>query len=204
MKAFGSSQHSPDTLTTSVESHPPALDRDRTLTVASVYTAHKDFVWASLQRLGGRDADLQDLLQEVFVVVHQRLRDFEGRSLVTTWLFGIALRVVAAHRRRASTRRELPDGSADRGDEPSTGDSPEEAAAFQQARVRLAAILDEMDLPKRAVFVMFEIEDMSCEEMASILGIPVGTVYSRLHAARAQFERIRTAEPPRKAQRDSR
>ena len=104
---------------------------------------------------------------------------------MTTWLFGIALRIVAAHRRRASTRRELPDGSVDNGDEPSLDDSPEEAASMQQARERLGSILDQMDLQKRAVFVMFEIEDLSCEEIASMLGIPVGTVYPRLHAARA-------------------
>ena len=68
---------------------------------------------------------------------------------------------------------------------------PEQNAARQQARARLAEVLDDMDVEKRAVLVMFEVESLSCDEIAKMLSVPVGTIYSRLHAARAQFEKLR-------------
>jgi RNA polymerase sigma-70 factor (ECF subfamily) len=168
-------------------------------TVADVYKTHGDFVWASLQRMGVRDADLQDQFQEVFIVVHRRLPDFEGRSTLTTWLFGICLRVVAGYRRKLARRKEqvvesLPE-FADEGIE----HDPERAAERKQARAILETILDAMDVDKRAVLVMFEVESMSCEDIARLLGVPVGTVYSRMHAARAQFEKLRREHAKRNA-----
>jgi RNA polymerase sigma-70 factor (ECF subfamily) len=155
--------------------------------VESIHREHADFVWRSLQRLGVPDADVEDLLQEVFLVVHRRLGSFDGSSRMTTWLFGICLRVASTYRRRAHRRRErsveqVPDEASpdDRG--------PEQAAAVRQAHDRLRVALDSMDLEKRAIFVMFEIDEMACDEIAAILGIPLGTVYSRLHAARKAFE----------------
>jgi RNA polymerase sigma-70 factor, ECF subfamily len=156
--------------------------------VASVHDEQADFVWLSLLRLGVHDADVEDLLQEVFVVVHKRLHSFDGSSRITTWLFGICLRVVAAHRRRAHRRHEesvaqVPERVAHE------AGSPEQAVAAREEEARLRAILDLMDLEKRAIFVMFEIEELSCEAIADMLSVPVGTVYSRLHAARKDFER---------------
>lgn len=155
------------------------------LDVASVHAAHGDFVWATLQRLGARDADLEDRFQEVFLVVHQRGAEFEGRSRLTTWLFGICLRVMAAHRRRAWVRRER---ASDELPEARSADAPDHDLEAAEARRRLTEILDTMDLDRRAVFVMAVIEEMPADEIATLVGAPVGTVYSRLHAARAQFE----------------
>jgi len=149
---------------------------------------HGDFVWASLQRLGVRGADLYDVLQEVFLVVHQRLHSFAGNASMTTWLFGICLRVVAGYRRRAHRRREqLSDTVVEQAG--TLEESPENAAIAGQACARLNAILDGLDLERRVVFVMFEIDEMSCDEIAATLGVPVGTVYSRLHRARKDVER---------------
>ena len=158
------------------------------LDVASVHAEHAEFVWLSLQRLGVRDADVEDLLQEVFLVVNKRLHSFDGSSRITTWLFGICLRVAAAHRRRAHRRHEE---SVAQVPEPVAGGagSPEQAAATREEEARLGAILDLMDLEKRAIFVMFEIDELGCEAIADMLSIPLGTVYSRLHAARKDFER---------------
>ncbi|MGA2450520.1 MAG: sigma-70 family RNA polymerase sigma factor [Polyangiaceae bacterium] len=156
------------------------------LDVVSVHHEHANFVWLTLQRLGVRDADIEDLLQEVFVVVHQRLHTFDGSARMTTWLFGICLRVASAYRRRAYRRREQ--SVAEVPEDAATGESPEEAAATAQARARLRAALDLMDLDKRAIFVMFELDELSCEAIAEMLSIPLGTVYSRLHAARKAFE----------------
>src|SRR5947207_8334747 len=76
------------------------------LTVEDVYLAHADFVWKALQRFGVRTADLDDVLQEVFVVVHKKLPSFRGDAQMTTWLYGICLRVASVHRRRSHVRRE--------------------------------------------------------------------------------------------------
>lgn len=156
--------------------------------VTRIYLANADFVFRSLQRLGIRDADLDDVLQEVFVVVHQRLHTFDGTAKMTTWLFGICLRVASAYRRRGFRRNETsvaePPEPTDR-----TSASPEQDLAAAESRRRLDLLLDELELDKRAVFVMFEVDEMPCEEIAQILGVPVGTVYSRLHAARRSFQR---------------
>ena len=156
------------------------------LDVGSVHHEHAEFVWLTLQRLGVRDSDVEDLLQEVFVVVHQRLHTFDRSARMTTWLFGICLRVASAYRRRAHRRHE--EIVADVPEELASAETPEEAAATSQARARLRAALDLMDLDKRAIFVMFELDELPCEEIAEMLSIPLGTVYSRLHAARKAFE----------------
>lgn len=158
------------------------------LDVEAIYRAHAGFLWASLRRLGVRDADLPDALQEVLVVVHRQLDRYDGECRITSWLFGVCLRVAAAQRRRAHVRREELHPEPHPPDHPSDAPSPEEAALENEGRRRLEAVLDGMELEKRAVFVMFELEGMSCAEIAELLDVPVGTVHSRLHAARKAFE----------------
>lgn len=174
-----------------------------TLDVRSVHHEHAEFVWLTLQRLGVRDADIEDVLQEVFVVVHKRLHTFDASARMSTWLFGICLRVAASYRRRAHRRRETVSDLS--GDAACAGPSPEEAAATLQARGRLRAILDGMDLDKRAIFVMYELDELSCDAIAEVLSIPVGTVHSRLHAARKAFARslarLNAREAPGKGRR---
>lgn len=169
------------------------------LDVLAVHRQQADFVWRSLQRLGVRPSDLEDVFQEVFVVVHKRLSTYDGSSALTTWLFGVCLRVAAAHRRRAWFRREVPtdDIVTMTADEPSFGEAPDEALAARQARAALDRVLDKMDLEKRAVLVMFELDELGTEEIAKILGVPVGTVWSRLNAARKQFQKILARENAR-------
>lgn len=162
----------------------------------AVHEAHADFVFRSLQRLGVRGADLEDVFQEVFLVVHRRLSSFDGSSAITTWLFGICLRVAAAHRRRAWFRREVPTEEPEDGEAPAS-ERPDEAVAARQAQAIVRRVLDRMDLDRRAVFVMFELDQLPSEEIAAILGVPVGTVWSRLHVARKQFEKLLSAEQAR-------
>jgi RNA polymerase sigma-70 factor (ECF subfamily) len=182
-------------MATFMKASPATLTREsgglgeRALDVTAVHSTHADFVFRSLSRLGVREPDLLDALQEVFVVVHRRASSYDGTSKLTSWLFGICLRVAAAHRRKLYRRREQP-----LGDELELGQSeqpgPEQAVAAKQARAELEAILEQLSLDKRAVFVMFEIEAMSCAEIAATLELPLGTVHSRLHAARHEFARI--------------
>jgi RNA polymerase sigma-70 factor (ECF subfamily) len=156
------------------------------LDVDQVYAEHADFVWRSLCRLGAAGADSEDLLQEVFVVVQRRRSDFDGRSKLQTWLFGICLRVIKQHRRRARFRRERPAASAP---EPVDVRTPEQDAEQRQSVQRLSRVLAELAPERRAAFVMFELEDMSTRMIAEVMGLPLGTVHSRLHLARHDFER---------------
>ncbi|MBI5532843.1 MAG: sigma-70 family RNA polymerase sigma factor [Deltaproteobacteria bacterium] len=167
----------------------PLASSERSLNLVQIYEEHCDFVWRSLQRMGVGEENLDDVFQEVFVVVHKRLHTFDGSSRMTTWLYGICLRVASSWRRRAWFRRERPvDETPERASQP--GKAGDDWMATQQAQRRVREVLDRMDLDKRAVFLMFEIEELSSEEIASILGVPVGTVYSRLYNARKQFQEI--------------
>lgn len=158
-------------------------DAGRALGAEDVYELHADFVWRTLQHLGARTADLEDLGQEVFVTVHRRLSTFDGRSKLTTWLFGICLNLVLRHRRRAYFRFELSHAEPPERIDPNT---PEDRYAGEEARLRLERLLEKLSPERRATFLLFEVEGVSCEEIAELTAVPVGTVYSRLHLARKQ------------------
>lgn len=164
-----------------------AEQKEGELSAEWVYAEHADFVWRALQHLGVRHADLEDLAQEVFVTVHRRIASFDGRSKLTTWLFGICLHLVQRHRRRAYFRLEFVYAEPpERVDE----ETPELRYAGAQSRQRLQQLLDKLSPERRATFVLFEIEGASCEEIAELTGVPVGTVYSRLHLARKQVASV--------------
>jgi RNA polymerase sigma-70 factor, ECF subfamily len=160
-------------------------------TLLEVHDRHADFVWRSLQRLGVPSDELEDAMQEVFVVVHKKLATFRGDARVTTWLYAIALRVAYATRRRARRHPEFagPDPAGLELELVDPSADPEARALEREGRRRLAQVLAAMTPAKRAVLVMFEIEGMPSESIAKELGVPVGTVHSRLHSARAEFER---------------
>ena len=167
--------------------------------LAAVHAEHAGFVWTTLQRFGVQPPDLEDAFQDVFVVVQRQIAGFDGACALSTWLFAVCRRVASTHRRRAQRRRER-QGEADE-DVADSARGPEELAADRQAEARLERILDGMELERRAVFVMFEIEEVPCGEIAAIVGVPVGTVYSRLHAARKEFARLLEKEQAREARR---
>lgn len=161
------------------------------LSFDEVYEAHFDFVWRSARRLGVGDGAVDDVVQETFLVVHRRLADFEGRSTIKTWLFGILLRVVRDHRRHQrrkaphTVQREAPtdpetlQAHADQG--------PHERAAKTEAVQVLHGILDELADDKREVFILAELEEMVAPEIAEAIDVSVNTVYSRLRLAREAF-----------------
>lgn len=154
-----------------------------------VYRSHFSFVWRSLRHLGVTDADVDDATQDVFMVVHAKLATFEQRAHVTTWIYGICVNVAQARRRRAHVRRELP---TDPGALPVDDVDPtpvDDAYDRRQAEQILDAILDTLPLEQRAVFTLFELDGRSCEEIAELCAIPLGTVSSRLRLAREAFKR---------------
>lgn len=165
-----------------------APSRPETLVFDEVYREHFSFVWRAARRLGVRDASLDDVVQEVFVIVHRRLDSFEGRSSLKTWLFGIALRVVRDHRRAARRRPAEAAAAVDPDETRSTTAGPAEAAERSEAVRVLHALLDQLDDERREVFVMAELEQMPMPEIAETLGINVNTAYARLRIARQEFE----------------
>ena len=172
-----------------VTARPPR--QDVASDVRQIFDAHGDFVWRVLARSGVRDADLRDATQEVFIVVARKHDERDGSSSLTTWLYGVALRIAANYRRKAHRRHEeLTDAVPELPHDASGAhaSNPEQALANEEARLRLAAILDELPPEQRIVFVMFELEEKACPEIAEALGIPLGTVYNRLRLARARFE----------------
>src|SRR5262249_50676999 len=167
---------------------PPAVVVERIASFKEVYDEHFRFVWRSLRRLGVPESDVADAVQDVFLVVHRRLGEFEGRSKVTTWLYGICYRVARDRRRLAHVRRRADDDGQldDRAD-----DRADVAAAAErrQGLQLLEAILDEMPIDQRAVFTLFELDSLWGESIAELREIPLGTVSSRLRIAREQFRR---------------
>ncbi len=153
---------------------------------ADVYGEHAAFMWRSLRRLGVRPSDIEDTCQEAFLVVHKKLDDFKGGSM-RAWLFAIAVRVASDHRKRAHVRREIPGAEAP---EPAAPEGQTAAIDRERARALLESILLTLDDDKRHVFIAYELEEMSMNEIAAALGCPVQTAYSRLHAAR---EHVTTA-----------
>ena len=162
---------------------------DRDAIFEHLYEEHFAFVWRSLRRLGVPTCYLDDAVQDVFLVVHRRLDDFEGRSSMRTWLFGILLRVARQQRRTSIRKRRVGcEADADLDAAPGHNDTPHVHAERNEARRTLHAILDELDEDKRTVFVMAELEQMTKPEIAALLDVNVNTIYSRLRAARAAFD----------------
>ena len=177
-----------------------------TLDGAALFRAHGSFVAGFLCRLGVDRSDLHDAVQEVFLIAHRCGGFTVGQAQPTTWLAEIALRVVSGQRR--TLRRRAKRESVAAPDEADLA-TPFDALASHELRNRIDQALDTLSLEHRTVFILFEIEEESCESIAAGLGVPIGTVYSRLHAARDRFrkayERLTTdaAPKPRTAQREA-
>jgi len=147
---------------------------------------HLSFVWRSLLSLGLPRDRVDDVAQEVFVVALRRAGEFRGEAAYRTWLFGIATNLVREERRklRRSERFEPLDEEM-----PSRGPTALDRLEQQRALARLRAFLDTLDEPRRAVFILSELEEFSAPEIASALGVNLNTVYSRLRLGRAAFTR---------------
>lgn len=156
-------------------------------TFEQVYEEHFGFVWRVLRTLGLPHGAVEDAAQDVFVVVHRRLAEFEGRSDIRTWLFQVAKWVVVAERRRARAKPEhelVDEGIRDESLDPF------DAVARSEAVRTLERVLARMDADKRIAFLLLDIEEMKASEVAELLEINVNTVYSRLRLAREQFRKL--------------
>jgi RNA polymerase sigma-70 factor (ECF subfamily) len=166
--------------------NPPHRDRaGSAATFAELFDAHASFVWRVLRRLGVPDADADDALQDVFLVVHRRLGEYEERGSPRAWLFAIS-RQVASHRRRTMARRErtraeLPSGGT-------SPDDPHETAVRNEAVSIVHEFLARLDEAQAMVFYLADVEGMTAPEIAASLEANVNTVYGRLRLARQEFE----------------
>jgi RNA polymerase sigma-70 factor (ECF subfamily) len=149
----------------------------------AAYQKEFDYLCRALRRLGVPNADIEDLVHEVFLVLHRRWDAYDPRFPVRPWLFGIAFRVVAAHRKRRA--REVPQAFLEVED---VGPQPDEVLAAHQARSLALAALERVPLPRRAVLIMHDIDHVAMHEIGVALSIPLFTAYSRLRKARKEFE----------------
>lgn len=147
---------------------------------------HYDYVWRSLRRLGLSTADADDGTQEVFLVASRKLSSIEpGRE--RRYLFVSALKIASTQRRALRRRKDVATEDI-AANALSSAPGPEQAAQLVQALEQLQLILDAMDMSQRAVFILYELEELTAPEIAATLSIPLGTVATRLRAARHKFE----------------
>lgn len=159
------------------------------LDAGELFRRHARFVANFLWKLGIGAQEIDDLVQEVFVVAHKRGGFVEREARPTTWLAEIAVRVASTKRRslgRAPRQVDLDDAAK----VPEVSPGPADIAEATQGLERVQRALDALDLNHRAVFVLYELEGESCEQIAESLGVPVGTVFSRLHTARKNFQKM--------------
>jgi RNA polymerase sigma-70 factor, ECF subfamily len=163
-----------------------------------VYAHHAGFVYRVVRRLGVPPSAVEDVMQEVFLVVHRRLPTYDGRAAMTTWLYHLARGVVSNHRRQHEREaRRLASVEPLR-----PGPDPERATEQQRAAAFVRAFLEGLDPDQRRVFELADLEGLTMPEVAEIEGINLNTAYSRLRLARRKFQRAvdeRDAVSPRGA-----
>ncbi len=177
---------------------------------AEIYDLNAPFVGRTLLRLGVAPNAVEDAMQETFLVIHRRLGDFEGRSALRTWIFGIAVRVARSHRRTLARRpfwstftrsRARDDGGHEEDAAETLRDDPRHQpdALYErsEANALLNRLLDALDQDRREVFVLAELEEMTALEIGAILDVSPNTVSSRLRLARADFEKALARERAR-------
>ncbi len=154
-----------------------------------LYERYFDAVWHALRRFSVAERDLMDATQNVFLVVFRKLPEFEGRAQLRTWIFQICRRVASDYRRSAPVRREVVTDTNELNHRAEALGVSADSLELAQ-RVRLArSVLDRLPEAQRTVFVMYELEQLSGEEIAAYLELPLGTVRSRLRLARQLFRR---------------
>jgi RNA polymerase sigma-70 factor (ECF subfamily) len=163
---------------------PSAVDPHKRLRV--LVDEHHDFVWRSLRRLGVSSSDADDGVQRVFLVAARKLADIRLGS-ERPFLFQTAVRVAADDRRARRRRREVPD-EEERVEQATPSVDALRLLELRRARERLDRVLDKMPIDLRSVFILFELEEMTMAQIATLLGLRPGTVASRLRRARVLFD----------------
>jgi RNA polymerase sigma-70 factor (ECF subfamily) len=161
------------------------------LEIGEIFSVYHQKVSGWVRRLGGPGIEVDDAVQEVFLLAHRRLHKFRGRERLIVWLYRITEFVVRDQRRATRRRRRmLSDGPAPErlaGEVASTGSSPTDAVAKGEGLRMVYAALDRMSERSRTLMILFEFEEFSGPEIAELKGAKVATVWVWLHRARAEF-----------------
>jgi RNA polymerase sigma-70 factor (ECF subfamily) len=161
------------------------------LAVGEIYAEYAPFVWRNLRRLGVPESAVEDAVQDVFLVIHRRLHEFEARSSLRTWIFGIVMRVAARQREQLKSRQMRYTPATDGLLETlstATTQGPYDLLVQRQAADLIYWVLDELDEEKRTIVVMVELEQMPVVEVAKVLNINLNTAYTRLRLARRALQ----------------
>lgn len=154
-----------------------------------LYDRYVNFVWTSARRLGVRAIELDDVVQEIFVVIHGRLATLEQPESLRSWIYSITRRTVSTyHRSRRTKQANAEVFNSDPDMQYSPPPSPLDMAEHSDDVKLLWSLLSKLDATKREVFVLAELEEMTAPEIASAIEIPLNTVYSRLRSARLDVE----------------
>lgn len=164
-------------------------DEDALDALARAWLPH---VYAWCHRLGGPTVDAEDAAHEALIIMCRKIHKVESPGQFPSWLFGITRRVIANHRRRAWVRRWVPGPQRERAD---TGWSPHRTVEARRTAEAVWRALDSLPTHQREVLVLTELEEHSSTEAAELLGIPQGTVKSRLRAARRAFRQAIEKDP---------
>jgi RNA polymerase sigma-70 factor, ECF subfamily len=161
----------------------PSVPQAQTINFADVFRTHFDFVWRTMRSLGVPESAVDDAVQDVFITVHRRLPEFEGRSSLKTWIYSVAYHTAQNHRRSARRREAVPLDV----ELPSREPGPGEHVAGVEAGRFVLEFLDRLSPERRDVFVLCVLEELTVPDVAEILHVKLNTVYSRLRLARADF-----------------
>lgn len=183
-----------------VEHDPP--ESTQLLTFADIYHRHVDFVWRTARRMSVAPSSLDDVVQDVFVVVHRRLVEYDGRAPMRGWLYGITHRVVSDHRRTFRRKQAFLSGTEtnEHGEERFASTAPPPSANAERAEsiALLEGFLAQLTPEKAEVLVLAHLEQLTVPEIAEGIGVNLNTVYSRLRAARRELEELVTHHDPRR------
>lgn len=156
---------------------------EREAAFEELFRAYESQVFQLCWRLAGNRAEAEDALQETFLAVFQGLDSFRGEAQLSTWIHRIAVRVALRLRTKPRPQPLVHDYS-------DAGPTPDERAIAQEERVRLSAAMQQLSAEHRTVLSLFAIGGIAHKEIAAILGVPEGTVWSRLHKARKKLNEL--------------
>ncbi|HVR18739.1 MAG TPA: sigma-70 family RNA polymerase sigma factor [Polyangiaceae bacterium] len=154
----------------------------------ALYRQYFNFVWSSARRLGVPPEAVDDVVQEIFIVIHSRIHTLERPEALRSWIYSVVRRTVSDHHRGRRVKEASGVKLAAEPDVRSRPATPFDVAEQNDQVKLLYSLLEELDETKREVFAMAELDELTVPEIAEVLEIPLNTAYSRLRAARQAFE----------------
>jgi len=173
------------------QDNPPRPEPSTPVDLGALYTAHAPFLARTVARLVGAGPQVDDVVQEVFLIAHRKRVALAEHPEPRAWLYRTARHVVQHHRRSLARRLRLAE-AATHVEAPRGEDAPDRALERQRHGDAIRAIVRALPDKQREVFVLYELEQLSGDEVAALVGVPVGTVWTRLHHARKRFKDLWT------------